>query len=109
MATRSLQENRYYWGVVIKALQAKAKAEGNPVSKEHAHRLAMLAIGHREYVKRWGVVSLEPKATHDLETWEYEELLEKVRAWAAQNLKIEIMLPNEGTKYPAFTGEEARL
>lgn len=109
MAKRSLQENRYYWGVVIKALMEKAKAEGNPVSKEHAHRLAMLAIGHSEYKKRWGVVSLEPKPTHDLDTWEYEEILEKVRCWAAQRLKIEILLPNEGTEYPAFTGEDARL
>jgi hypothetical protein len=109
MAKRSLRENRYYFGVVIKALREKAKAEGNPVSKDEAHRLAMLAIGHCAYRKRWGVVSLEPKQTHNLETWEFEELLEKVRCWAAQQLKIDIELPNEGIAYPAFIGDDARL
>lgn len=103
--TRSLNENKYYWKVVIGALREKAKQEGNAISKECAHRLAMLAIGHCEYKERWGVTSLEPLSTHDLPVSVYEEVLERVRAWAAQRLKIEIMLPGEGTKYPAWKEE----
>lgn len=109
MSTRSLQQNKYYWKVVIGALRGKAKAEGNPISKEMAHRLAMLAVGHSEYQTRWGITTLEPKDTHDLSVQEYEELLESIRCWAAQHLKTDILLPNEGITYPAFTEERPHL
>jgi hypothetical protein len=102
METRSLQQNRYYWKVVVKALQDKAAAEGNPIDKEYAHRLAMIAIGHSEYVTRWGIVTLEPKPTRDMLVSEYEEILERVRVWAAQHLETDILLPNEGITYPVW-------
>lgn len=100
---RSSRANAYMWSVVIKALMEKAASEGNPISKEEAKHHALIAVGHWEHKKRWGTLLIWPKPTKNMSTGDFEGLLERIRAWAKMQLEIDILLPGEGTKYPAWT------
>lgn len=99
MKSRSNAQNRYMWGVVLDSLIQKAADNGQEITREHAKRLALQAVGHAELTIVFGIPSMEPKPTKDLTVQEFEELMEKVRAWAA-NMGLYIDLPNEGITYP---------
>jgi hypothetical protein len=81
---RSDNQNRYYWGVVIKILG------------EH--------LGYFDYEIHDGLKSmflLEPalfpkvRSTTDLSTKEMEDYLAKIRTWSSTNLNVFIPEPNE--------------
>lgn len=98
---RSPNQNAYAWGVVVKALQAAAAERGQVLSKEQAKRLACIAVGHRELKDTFGVLTVEAKPTKSLSVPEFEELMERIRAWAAEQ-NIIIPLPGEGIRYPTW-------
>ena len=81
---RSLKENNYYWGIVLTLL-----AEATGFTPEEAHdamRWKFLRKGQRFETVR---------STTGLTTNEFEEYLEKIRLFAAQELNCIIPLPNE--------------
>lgn len=84
---RSLKENNYYWGVVLQTI-----ADGTGYTPEEVHdamRWKFLRKG-----QRFETVA----STSSLSTYEFEEYLEKIRMFAAQELNCPIPLPkqNEG-------------
>jgi hypothetical protein len=87
---RSLEQNRYYWGVVIKLLCEEIGLNEDELHevlkykflKEHAENKV---LGEVDFVK----------STTDLNTKEMEEYLEKIRVWATEFLNMNIPLPNE--------------
>ena len=84
---RSLNQNRYYWGVVVKIL-----ADEIGYSKDEMHdalRWEFLNISEDE--KALPTV----KSTTELSTIEMETYLEEIREWADTQLDIYIPLPNE--------------
>lgn len=93
---RSDPQNRYYWGVVIPAVLAMFLEAGNDTDesevheylKEHVGGLSRILIGPDG--KRRPVV----RSSTTLDTAEWEDFMEKVRAWAAA-LGCQIPLPNE--------------
>lgn len=82
---RSNQENRYYWGVVVKLL-----SEHTGYSDDEMHdALRMLFLkDHAE-----GLPTL--KSTASLSTVDFEDYMSKVRQWASQELQVYVPEPNE--------------
>jgi len=88
--SRSNNQNRYYWGVVIEIIGRELgyhPEEVHEVLKNQFLPVRTLSIGDDEY-KISG-------STAKLSTKEFEDYLERVRTWAASNLSIVIPLPNE--------------
>lgn len=82
---RSDNQNRYYWGVLVKIL-----ADHLGYFPKDMHR----ALGH-EFL----FVDAKPipfvRSTADMTTKEFEDYMEKVRTWAQVKYDVKIPLPNE--------------
>lgn len=97
---RSNNQNAYYWGVVIPIILAMFKDAGNDVDETEVHEYLKEHIGGLKHVMttpdgiRKSVVTSSTKLT----TQEFEDYMEKVRAWAAE-FDLIIPLPNEGIEY----------
>jgi len=82
---RSNNENRYYWGVVIKLL-----SENTGYNENEMHdALRMLFL--RDDSKKIPTL----RSTTSLSTVEFEDYLMKIRMWSDQELSCFIPLPNE--------------
>jgi hypothetical protein len=82
---RSNNENRYYWGVVIKIL-----SEHTGYSTDEMHdALRMLFLIEREKQ----IPSIKSTAT--LSTVEFEHYLSQIRLWASTEMNCYIPEPNE--------------
>jgi hypothetical protein len=86
---RSLQQNKYYWGVVVEIV-----AEHTGYNPHEAHQeLAEMFLSYtHENGKRF------VESTTELNTLEFEKYTEKCRIWAASELQVTIPLPNEITE-----------
>lgn len=82
---RSLKENNYYWGVIIKMISEETGAFPDDVHYELK----------RMFLKQSGDKIPVLISTTDLSTTEFEDFLSKVRIWAANELGIMIPQPNE--------------
>jgi len=87
---RSVEQNGYYWGIVINMI---AEEMGHTPDEVH-QILAKMFLKIKE-VEIDGVVYAITKSTTKLKTDEMEEYLEKCRRYASINLHIVIPLPNE--------------
>lgn len=83
---RSLNQNAYYWGVVIDIL-------GNHLGYEAEEMHEALKFKFLRIHKVEGLETV--RSTTDLSTAEFEEYLEKIRRWAAMELNCYTPLPNE--------------
>jgi biopolymer transport protein ExbD len=96
--TRSSNQNRYYFGVVVKACHEIFVAAGNDYTREDVHDFLKQYVGGDQFVrifitpdgKRKAVV----RSSATLSTEEFEHYMERCRVWAAENGR-EIPLPNE--------------
>lgn len=93
---RSLNQNAYYWGVVVPAVRHMFLECGNDITTDEVHEYLKQHVGGLERTitlpdgRRRVVVG----STAGLSKLEMEEYLEKVRAWASQ-FGVVIPLPNE--------------
>jgi hypothetical protein len=87
---RSGQQNKYYWGVVIKTL-----SDETGFTPEEMHEV--LKRKFLKYCKALpnGEQVEVTESTTDLDTKEFEDFMENVRRFAIQELDILINLPNE--------------
>lgn len=95
--SRSLNQNAYMWSAVIPPITAAFREAGNSVDDEDVHEYLKTHVGklRQVVVTPAGEVQKIPGSTKRLTSGEMEIYLEKVRAWAAENLQIVIPLPNE--------------
>jgi hypothetical protein len=91
---RSLAQNRYYYGCVVKTLSDKFKIDIDTMHET----LKYLFLRHDEYQEAIGIAIVSIKSTTDLTTSEFEVFLERVRRWAMEEHNLEIPLPN-ATEY----------
>lgn len=75
-------QNRYYWGVIIKALIDRTGHTPDEVHEGLKHKFLM----------EGGFV---PRSTMSLSTSEREDYHTQIRAWASVDLNCYIPLPNE--------------
>ena len=87
---RSSQQNRYYWGVIVKILADELGY--SPEDVHFALRMRFLAPPEGQKGKESLVL---PKSTTALSTKEFEGYQEEIRRWAAEFLGISIPDPNE--------------
>lgn len=95
-ATRSLQQNAYFWGVVIQALSEHTGYLPDEVhqflkAKFIPKRLA-IADGNGEVVDEYVLGG----STRKMNTIEFGEYMETIRRWAAETLDLVIPDPSEG-------------
>lgn len=89
-SARSLRQNAYYWGVVLTYI---AQETGHSTEELHIAMKDLflprkfLALGKSEVEIR--------KTTTDLTQTEFAKYLEQIRAWAAQELNLNIPSPND--------------
>jgi hypothetical protein len=87
-STRSINQNNYYWGVVLELLSDN----GNTPDEWHE-------MCRQMFLKSFKTVNNKEiefaRSTTKLNTTEFEEYLEKIRRWAATELNCFIPLPNE--------------
>lgn len=87
---RSLNQNSYYWGVVLKLLHdhtGQPQDDLHDILKRKFLGEATLRLGDTDYVFA--------RSTATLSTVQFEEYLSSVRVWAFDTLKVIIPLPNE--------------
>lgn len=86
---RSNNQNRYYWGVIVKLLSDHTGFTDEEINEILKHQFLSKQ-------KTWNdMVFYIPKSTSSLKTTEMEEYLSKVRRWASETLEVFIPDPNE--------------
>ena len=95
--TRSNQQNRYYWGVIIPLVQSGLEdVTGEMRSKNEVHEFLKFNFNYKEIVNQsTGEVYREPKTTTTNSTTDMEVYHEEIRRFAHEFLSVEIPLPNE--------------
>lgn len=91
--TRSIEQNNYYWGVVLEYI-AQHLGHIGPGEKNDLHNQfrSMFLV----YIGPLGEPCVQ--STQNLDTKLFEKYLEAVRTWALQTYQIAIPLPNETEK-----------
>jgi len=105
---RSNAQNRYRFGVIVKAYRDKINGEITKANEKTRIQLPMLSVKDIDFFikdKAWRMVDrflvaggLQVTRVEPLRfssTKEFEEKMEEARAYAAMNLGLEIPLPNE--------------
>ncbi len=90
---RSLAENSYYWGVIIKILSEQLGL--SPDETHETLKYQFLKV-HKSIIVQGKIEEFFfMRSTTDLSTKSMEEYLENIRMWAAEFLGCIIPLPNE--------------
>lgn len=85
---RSMNQNKYYWGVVIEGLAQHLGYESEELHDALRQKfLRVQSLDHR--------LPPHAKSTTDLNTKEFEEYVDKIRRFADVELNYFIPLPNE--------------
>lgn len=91
--TRSNEQNRYYWGVVLNLISKET--EHHP-EELHEFFKSKYLIDHISIKTSKGLIEDKTiKSTTKLNTKDFELYLEDCRKWALDFLNINIPLPNE--------------
>lgn len=93
---RSDNQNRYYWGIVIKEIGIRLRDLGHAwLTDEDVHDMMKLKFNHEQIVSEEGEVLELPKSTTSFTKAEFGEYVDRVRMWAADFLNINIPDPGE--------------
>jgi len=92
--TRSTQENRYYWKVIVGTLAM----EFGYTEQEMHFELKRLFLSYQKPNIKTGELMTFMRSTTDLDTMEAEVYYEQIRVWALAEFTIFLPLPNEIVK-----------
>ncbi|QNS40150.1 hypothetical protein H0S70_06975 [Chryseobacterium manosquense] len=94
---RSIQENSYYWGVVVNYWQQLIKEEWQEIlTPNEVHEILKLHCNFKaQIIEATGEEIKVPQSTADLKTIEFEDYLERCRRKALEFFNAVIPLPNE--------------
>jgi GTP-sensing pleiotropic transcriptional regulator CodY len=92
---RSIQINRYYWGVVVQLIRDRFVDLGNDVSKEDTHDFLKQRFNYKELVdKSGGEVIQIGQSTANMTNTEFMVYMERIKEFASSVLSIVIPEPN---------------
>lgn len=94
---RSAKQNRFYFGVVVKPLAEYIGVEKPDIMHETLKSLHLTERIRVAYDRRRKMTVNH--STTDLDTWQFEEYLERIRVWAKDFLRYRIPYPNEVPLY----------
>lgn len=93
---RSLNQNAYYFGVVVPLVRNGINQFGNEFSIEETHEYLKANFNLKEVINtNTGEVMKVPLSTANLTTINFMEYIEKIQRFAANDLCIVIPDPNE--------------
>ena len=94
--SRSIQQNRYYWGVIIEMIYRQLLDDGWEITKEDVHELMKVKYGAKElFNEATGEVMQTTRSTTDMSTTEFETYNENCKRWAAETIGLNIPDPNQ--------------
>jgi len=97
---RSLLQNNYYHGVVVKEIQIRLRELGHDVDCDTVHEFLKCKFNSEKVVTPQAEVIEVPKSTTEMNKGEFVEYVERIRAWAADML--EIWIPDPGQQSALF-------
>jgi len=96
--TRSTQQNRYYWGVVVWMVWQGLKEAGWDLSREGTHEMLRVRfLSEDRPLNDSGEFATVIRSTTELTTSEFTAYVEKCVQFAAEYLGVEILGPEEQT------------
>lgn len=95
--SRSLPQNRYYWGVVVEACRIGMEEQwGVDVDPEDAHATLKRECNGRDLVNEdTGEVVRVGQSTASMQTLDFEDYLDRCRKWIEEWFGVRVPLPNE--------------
>jgi hypothetical protein len=99
---RSVNQNSYYWGVVVTEIRDRLNELGHNVTLDLTHEMLKARFNVQESVNEsTGEVFSFPKSTTEMNTEAFCEYIDKIIIFAKQSLDIDILYPNEqGELFP---------
>jgi hypothetical protein len=93
---RSVNQNSYYWGVVVTEIRDRLNELGHNVTLDLTHEMLKARFNTQESVNEsTGEVFKFPMSTTEMNTEEFCEYIDKIIIFAKQSLDIDILYPNE--------------
>jgi hypothetical protein len=86
---RSLEQNAYYWGVVVKMI-----SDHTGYNSDEVH-MKLCFLFNSEFLEVKGKHYRQGRTTTKLNTKEFTEYLEQIRIWASTELWIDLPEPGE--------------
>jgi hypothetical protein len=92
--SRTIQQNRYYWGVVVKLI-----AQHTGHDPEQIHELLKIMFSPKWHITlnasfAGNTLSI-PTSTTRMDTLQFVDYTERCRVWATEFLRLQIPLPGE--------------
>lgn len=90
---RSVNQNKYYWGVVIMMAAAEMGEDS-----DSCHEIFKYKFNTQRKILKDQTIADLPRSTTELTTEEFNRYIEIVRAWCRDYLNLEIPLPEQITE-----------
>lgn len=109
---RSLNQNRYLWGVAYKVIQEQMlEMNGELLTPDeiHTHNLQVIQGVKLEWKKVLGqdVLFINDARSSDMSTEEFMEMIEKLIKWYAENKGFEIPTPEDDNTIDIYINKKA--
>lgn len=102
---RSILQNAYYWGVVVKEIQLRFRELGTDVETDDVHEFLKQKFHFEQVITPQGEPINVPKSTTEMNKTEFGEYVDRIKDWAAYTL--EIYIPEAGTQTEMFGKSKA--
>lgn len=87
---RNAEQNRFYFGVVLRDISAQAWVDGQQFGKAAWHEYFATEYGVMEEIRLpFGEIVLRRKSTTDMTVKEFSKYLNQIQAYAANELGVE--------------------
>lgn len=97
---RSLLQNAYYFGCVVKEIQLRFRELGHDVETDDVHEFLKQKFHSEKIVIDQAEVIEVPKSTTEMNKTEFSEYVERIKEWASSVL--EIYIPDAGQQTEMF-------
>lgn len=96
---RSLEQNQYYWGVIVPVVMQGLTDAGYRVTKESTHEFLKATFNKMELVnEQTGEFLQTIGSTSQMSTVDMMTYFDKITQWAVEFLNVEIPQPGEQIK-----------
>lgn len=91
---RSIQQNRYYWSVIIDLISEHTGFNREEMHEVLKHKFLRYTVWvpKKDGIKEQSIIA---KSTASLTTKQFEEFMSQIRQWASSDLGIFLPEPNE--------------
>ena len=98
-STRSSQQNRYYWGIVIPLVMQGMNDLGHDFNKQDTHEFIKANFNYAEIVNETtGEIFRATKSTTRLNKSDFSSMIEKLKQFSTEYLNVYIPDANEDLK-----------